>query len=239
LNTKLKCLLLDDELPGLTYLKMMCEQIPEVEVVRAFDNPSTFLKEVNNLEFDFCILDIEMPALSGLDVAQRLQGKPVIFTTAYKEYAAEAFNIDAIDYVQKPVKIERLHQAIGKIRKHFSVNATEKRFVQLNADKGKALVPFDQLLYVKASDIDSRDKLAYLSDGSQFTLKNISFDSLQKLLPANDFVRINKQEIIAVKIVSHFSHNEITRAANARWTLPAKFSLSEVYRNEFIRRIEI
>ena len=104
MNTKLRCLLLDDELPGLTYLKMLCEQLPELEVVKAFNSPDIFLKEVPNLDFDLCILDIEMPAMNGLHVANLLQGKPVIFVTAYKEFAAEAFDLDAIDYVRKPVK---------------------------------------------------------------------------------------------------------------------------------------
>ena len=66
MNTKLKCLLLDDELPGLTYLKMLCEQIPELEVVKAFDNPETFLKESEFLQFDLCIMDIEMPGMNAI-----------------------------------------------------------------------------------------------------------------------------------------------------------------------------
>jgi len=95
---------LDDELPGLTYLKMLCEQLPELEVVKAFNNPKLFLAEVPNVDFDLCILDIEMPEMNGLQVANLLNGKPVIFTTAYKEYASEAFDINAIDYVSKPIK---------------------------------------------------------------------------------------------------------------------------------------
>ena len=107
-------MLLEDELPGLTYLKMLCEQIPELEVVRSFNNSTTFLKEIAVLEFDLCILDIEMPGINGLQIASLLKGKPVIFTTAYSEYAAEAFDLDAIDFVRKPIKKERLHQAVLK-----------------------------------------------------------------------------------------------------------------------------
>jgi DNA-binding LytR/AlgR family response regulator len=218
---------------------MICEQIPELEVVKAFNNPQTFLKEVHQLDFDFCILDIEMPELNGLQVAQLLNGKPVIFTTAYKEYAAEAFDLDAIDYVQKPVKTERLHQAIAKIRKYFSGKPAEKDFIQLNTDKGKTLIVFDHLLYIKASEVDSRDKVAILSDGSQFTLKNISFESLQKALPQHDFARINKQEIIALGIVSHFTHNEISSHTNGTSKVPTKLVLSEIYRDDFIRKVKI
>ena len=158
MNTKLRCLLLDDELPGLTYLKMLCEQLPELEVVKAFNSPDIFLKEVPNLDFDLCILDIEMPAMNGLHVANLLQGKPVIFVTAYKEFAAEAFDLDAIDYVRKPVKKERLQQAIQKASSRISKSSSVKNFIQLNTDKGKALLFFDQVGYIKTSDSDSRDK---------------------------------------------------------------------------------
>lgn len=85
---------------------MLCEQIPELEIVKAFNNPSTFLKELPNLEFDLCIMDIEMPDMNGLQVANLLNGKPVIFTTAYKEYAAEAYDLDAIDYVRNLVLLK-------------------------------------------------------------------------------------------------------------------------------------
>jgi DNA-binding NarL/FixJ family response regulator len=78
LNTKLRCLLLDDELPGLTYLKLLCEQIKEVEVVKVFNDPSLLLKDAPKLEFDICILDIEMPGISGLEVAKALKGKQSI-----------------------------------------------------------------------------------------------------------------------------------------------------------------
>ena len=101
LSTKLKCLLLDDELPGLTYLKMLCEQIIDIEVVKTFNDPVLLLNEQSFLDYDFCIMDIEMPSMNGLQVANLLNGKPVIFTTAYKEYAVEAFDLNAIDYVQK------------------------------------------------------------------------------------------------------------------------------------------
>lgn len=97
MNTKIKCLLLDDELPGLTLLKMLCEQQPELEVIKAFNSPVTLLQEAPNLDFDLLITDIEMPGMNGLQVADALKGKAIIFTTAYKNFAVDAFDRDAID----------------------------------------------------------------------------------------------------------------------------------------------
>jgi len=215
-------LLLDDELPGLTYLKMLCEQIPDLEVVRAFDNPVKFLEEVKNLDFDFCILDIEMPEMNGLQIANLLNGKPVIFATAYKEYAVEAFDLNALDYLTKPIKTERLQKAVEKA-KIFIRNSSHQNlrtFIQLNTDKGKAVLFFDKIAYIRTSATDSRDKVARLFDGEEFVLKNISFPKLLKLLPASDFCRINKKEIISIKAVQVFSFDEITTGLQTPYSSP-------------------
>ena len=239
MNTRLKRLLLDDELPGLTYLKMLCEQLPELEVVKAFNNPAVFLKELPGLEFDFCILDIEMPELNGLQVAERIQNKPVLFTTAYKEYAAEAFDLNAVDYIRKPVKKERLQQAIHKVWNRLEDQHTGLPFVQLNTDKGKALVFFDQLCYIKTSDVDSRDKSALLLDQTVLVLKNISFEKLLEVVPGDKFVRVNKKELIALKAVQVFSSDEIVTNILTPEGDPLKLTLSEAYRKDFLQKIRI
>ena len=161
MNTKIKCLLLDDELPGLTYLKMLCEQIPELEIVKVFNNPEKLLAEAPNLDFDLCILDIEMPDLNGMAVANLLENKYIIFTTAYKEFAVEAFEIDAVDYITKPVKKERLEKAVAKVLKRIE-KQEQKQFISINTNKGKSVLFFNHLLYIKPSDTGSRDKVALL-----------------------------------------------------------------------------
>ena len=232
-------MLLDDELPGLAYLKILCEQIPALDVVKAFNSPESFLSELPNLDFDLCIMDIEMPGMNGLQVANLLHGKPVIFTTGYKEYAAEAFDLDAVDYVRKPVKKERLEQAVQKAVKRLASSTRVKSFIQLNTDKGKAIIFFDQLLYIKSTDLDSRDKTAWLTDGVNLTLKNISFEKLLELLPPDEFCRINKKEVIAIKVAKVFSFDEITTTLSDNNGEPLVLSLSEVYRNDFIQKIKV
>lgn len=237
MDSKLKCLLLDDELPGLSYLKLLCEQIPELEVVRAFNDPELFLKEISGLDFDLCILDIEMPGANGIQIAKRLRGRPVIFTTAYKEYATDAFDLDAIDYIVKPVKFERLKQAVDKAIQRTTIGNKPEKFIRLNTDKGNALVYFDQLAYVKTSEIDSRDKIAFLGNGTNLTLKNISFEKLGSLLPVADFCRINKKELIALNRVQYFSTDQITTSIYFQIEKPLVLTLGETYRSDFIRKI--
>lgn len=232
-------MLLDDELPGLTYLKMMCEQIPELDVVKAFNSPEIFLSEMSNYDFDLCILDIEMPMINGLQVANLLDSKLIIFTTAYKEYAVDAFDLDAVDYVRKPIKKERLQQAISKAIDRFRQKIPKKEFAQFNTDKGKAIVFFDQPAYIKTSEIDSRDKVVQMMDGSVLILKNISFGKLKKILPGDLFCQINKKEMVALKTVQVFSFDEITTNIPTTSGNFLRLTLSEIYRENFLREVQI
>jgi DNA-binding LytR/AlgR family response regulator len=229
-------LLLDDELPGLSYLKLLCEQIPELEVVRAFNEPEIFLKEFPKLDFDLCILDIEMPGINGIQVAGLLKNKQVIFTTAYKNYATDAFDLAAIDYVVKPVTIERLKQAVNKAIQRSSNENKIRKHIRLNTDKGNSLIYIDQLVYIRTSEIDSRDKTALLSNGTLLLLKNISFEKLILLLPSDEFCRINKKELIALSCVLFFSTEQITTNIYFQSEKPLILTLGDAYRANFINQ---
>jgi len=233
-------LLLDDELPSLQYLKLLCQQIPDLEVIKSFNSPQDLLADLPTLDFDLLISDINMPGLNGLELAEQLRGKPIIFITAYAEYAADAFDLQAVDYIRKPLKIERLKQAIQKL---LSIRGRklieEKNFVQLNTDQGKYLLYFDQIAYIQTSSLDSRDKIVRLVDQKEVTLKNISFDKLLEILPEMQFCRINKKEIISMNIISSFSHDEIKTNFSIGSDAPLTFNLSEIYKTAFIQKVSL
>lgn len=234
MNTRLKCLLLDDELPGLTYLKALCEQINTIQVVRAFNEPLKFIAEAKKNEFDFAIIDIEMPGMNGLDVAKALAAKPVIFATAYTEYAADAFDLDAIDYIRKPIQKERLEKAIQKVEKYFEEKIIPKQTLQVNTNKGRSALNVDQILYVTVAENDTRDKLAYLENGEQVTLKNISFDKLLGELPAGQFCQVNKKDVMATKAVQFFTHDEIVTTLKDQHSKPIRLTLSDNFKQAFL-----
>ncbi len=240
MSSTLKCILIDDEILGLKYLKMLCEQIENIEVVKAFVDPELFINELDNLEFDFCILDIEMPKINGLQVANLLKDKPFIFSTAYKEYAIDAFDLDATDYIQKPIKKERLLQAIDKIKKRVQqTDHQQNSFVQLNSDKGKILLHFNQIVYISTSTLESRDKTVVYNDLSELTLKNITLDNLTEILPEKNFVRINKREIINIQHIKYFHSESITLDILSKENKEINLILSEVYKSNFLDRISI
>ncbi|GAA4798166.1 LytTR family DNA-binding domain-containing protein [Olivibacter ginsenosidimutans] len=229
-----RCILIDDELPGLGYLRRLCEQIPDVEVVKAYTDPKKFLKEVDDLTFDLCILDIEMPGMNGLEVAKHLRDKLIIFCTAYKEYAAEAFDLEAIDYVRKPIQQDRLEKALQKAKLQLEQGKIADEFIHINSNKGKTFLYFSELLYITVADTDKRDKRAVLRNETELILKNISFDDLMKYLPKSIFIRINRQTILAKKIITAYTADTITTAIIGPDGKPVKFALNEHYRKNFL-----
>ncbi len=223
---------MDDELPGLTYLRMLCEQLGFVEVERCFDNPAQFLKEHSRLEYDVCLLDINMPGLSGIEVAQLLREKPVIFISAHPEYAIQAFDLDAVDFIKKPVTRERLEKALLKVRSGLSRPAA-KTYFTWNTHMGKSTVYMDEILYITTSDVDSRDKTAHLENNYTLTLKNIKMEQLLSLLPASQFIRINKSDIIHKKAIQAYTAEDVVlriKGIHPSLRLP----LGDAFRKEFL-----
>jgi DNA-binding LytR/AlgR family response regulator len=178
-----------------------------------------------------------MPEINGLEVAKLLKGKPVIFTTAYREYAAEAFDLFAIDYVRKPVQMERLQMAIQKAVKIIQTDKKSASFIQLNTDRGKSIIYFDQIAFIKTAEVDSRDKYLKMTDGKGLTLKNISFEKLLELLPSNKFCQINKKEIISVGIVKHFLNDEIVTNILDQNDKNLVLNLGISFRSDFLKKI--
>lgn len=224
-------------MPGLKYLKLLCEQIPEIEVVKAFNSSEKFLNEMDSLDFDICILDVEMPGINGISVANLLGGRPVIFTTAYKEYAADAFDLDAIDYLQKPIKKERLQIAVNKAIKRLKNSV--KNFIQLNTDKGKTLLFFDQLTYIQVNETDSRDKTVLLNNGKRLVIKNISFEKLLQFLPEKEFCQVNKKEVISLRCVQFFAYDEITTNIIQLSGKPLVLTLGDSFRASFLKKVKV
>lgn len=227
---ELKCVLLDDELPALRYLRSICEGITNVEVIKAFNNPLRLLEEIDQLDFNVCVLDIEMPQMNGMELAGKLDGKAIIFTTAYKEFAAEAYELEAVDYIIKPIQFDRLKKAFEKSY-NYLLREEAPQLVQLNSNKGKIRLLFAVIAFIVVSEIDKRDKTVVYDDGREVTLKNISFDQLVTLLPREAFARINRQTIVAARCVHAFTHNQVTLLLGSK---PIVFSLNEHYRKDFI-----
>ncbi|MNJ83992.1 Transcriptional regulatory protein YpdB [compost metagenome] len=233
MDKTLRVVLLDDELLALAYLRTLCDSIPGIEVVKAFDDPVLFLSEVKNLSFDFCISDIVMPSLTGLEVARELKSVPIIFTTAHNEYAADAFDIEAIDYLRKPVQRERLTRAIEKV--HIQIEQLKSQATwTVNTSKGKLSIQQSHIVSFSTDTYDRRDKLMLLKNGDQLVVKNKSFDQLLQELDAVFFVRISKSELISKDFIQGYQGDFVISKLRNEEGKYIEFNLSENYRKSFL-----
>lgn len=237
MKSTIKCILLDDDLHSLEYLKLLCSQIEGVEVVKCFSDPLQLLQMKDELAYDTCLLDIDMPSLNGLEVAQFLGNKYVIFTTAHSQYAAEAFDMEAVDFIRKPIQKNRLEKAFLKVGEKISINKSPQTFHVFNTDKGKTLMNFEDILYITTEENEKRDKLLYLEGGQIHRLKNITLEKLLSILPHKTFYQVNKSDIIAIKAVHLVHYDEITLKLTLPDDKPLCITLGYKYRDQLIKAL--
>jgi len=238
MSKRYSCILIDDELLALSYLRALCDEIPSIAVVKAYNDPQRLLEELPGLQVDFCISDIVMPAMNGLELATHLGDLPVIFTTAHNEFAADAFDIDAADYLRKPVKKQRLEKAIEKVILLIQSRETQVKTVSLATSKGKMILSTDQVASISSETLDRRDKLLTLKSGEEWVIKNTSFDQLLELLPAALFCRISRSEVIAMEIVKGHTAESILTSITDKNGKERTFVLSENYRKAFLEKLK-
>lgn len=230
----INCILVEDELPALRYLQLLCGQLDGVNVVKSYNNPIRFLDEAPTLPYDTCVLDITMPGMDGVEVARRLQGKAIIFSTAYKTYAADAFELDAVDYLQKPYQLERLDRAFSKARewllaKRFMADV----YLALNTSVGKRRIRWDDIAVVNVAGNDRRDKVITLRDGTDVLAKNITFGWLMRQLPPGKFCQISRKTMIALDTVVSYTMQWVYVGARQGGN-PLQYPLSAPYREAFV-----
>ena len=230
----IKCILLDDEFPMLSYLQALCRELEGIEVIKSYNNPLKFLDEMDKLDFDTCVLDINMPGINGLELANRLGGKAIIFSTAYKDYAAEAFDLDAVDYLRKPYQLERLEKAFNKAKIWLSdKNHVTPVYVELNTSQGKSRLNTNDIAYIVVAENDRRDKEIQFKDGENLLAKNITFDEILSKFPQRRFCKINRKTAIALQAVSHYTTQTVSCELTTQKN-PVQFKLSEQYREQFM-----
>lgn len=234
----LRCILVDDELPALTYLRTLCGQLPNVQVVKAYNDAEKMLAELQGQEFDVCVLDIEMPQMNGLELAKQLEGKAVIFSTAYREYAADAFDLSAVDYLRKPYQLERLEKAFVKARAWLDGRGAHLGVAEFNSNIGRVVLHFNDIGLITTAESDRRDKRVILNSGQEVLLKNVSFEELLQALPAAHFCRINRKTIITFSNVAAYTHDWITYNLQGASTRQIKLSLTASYRDAFTMKIK-
>ncbi|MFT6871399.1 MAG: two-component system LytT family response regulator [Roseivirga sp.] len=204
----IKCLIIDDEPLSRTVLRTFTKDHRDLVLVAeckdAFEAMDVLAKE----SVDLLFLDINMPKLSGVNFYKSLNHKPeVIFTTAYPEFAVEGFELNAIDYLMKPIPFERFVQAIQKVKDKLGNSKKEEAtqdFILLKADKKIYRTPFDEILYCEALGDYVKVHLTTKTLIITTTMKGILAD-----LPSDQFMRTHKSYIINKTKFEYIEGNQI------------------------------
>lgn len=203
-----KCIAIDDEPLALTILQEYVLKIPFLEMIKTFTNPTEAGLYIQNEKPDILFLDIQMPEIKGIDFIKALVYKPIIIlTTAYSEYALEGYNLDAVDYLLKPIPFERFLQAINKAtrlidqRTHSSLSG-EKKYIFVKSGYKSVKINLDNILY-----IEGLKEYVIIYTNEQKVLKLESLKNLELLLPKNEFIRVHKSYIVNINHVKAYYGN--------------------------------
>lgn len=209
---KLQCLLIDDEPPALKVLSHYISEVGGMEIVSQCNNAIEAIKVLREHKVDVIFLDIKMPRIIGTDFLKNLSQPPkVIFVTAYREYAVEGFELDAIDYLVKPVSFERFLKAITKLNKLMgnetsaisssSTQGLDESFIYLKVDKDMKKIFIGNIMYIESC----KDYVKiFLADGKKLLVKQ-SISAIENLLSDHKFLRVHRSYIISVNKVSGYN----------------------------------
>jgi len=201
---------IDDEPLALKILSHHCEKIEDIRLLKTFTNHAEAITYLSQNSVDLIFLDIEMPQQNGIDFYKNLDQKiMVIFTTAYHEYAIEAFNVSAIDYVLKPIGLERFNEAIKKaIRmkemQAFS-NTIETNYILIRADYKINKILLNEIQYIEGLD----DYVQIYLDYKPKIVARISMKSILKKLPSDAFIRVHRSYIIPKNRIKSINNKQI------------------------------
>jgi two-component system, LytTR family, response regulator LytT len=235
----LRALVVDDEQLARDELCFQLGRLEGVEIVGQAENGVDALDAVERLRPDVVFLDIQMPGLSGFEVARRIAaaGAPthIVFVTAFDQYALEAFEVNAIDYVLKPTEPGRLEQAIGRVRRRLDaggpLNEHLEKIVKLVGDRHQwrgqvALKVGERVLLVQADDIIfaslNGDTISIVTGQLAGTSNYRTLDELQARLDPDVFWRVHRSHLVNInkikEIVPWFSRNYILRMRDGKGT---------------------
>lgn len=199
----LHAMIVDDEAPARSELKYLLEETGRVDNIVEAGSAREAVERLMEARADVMFLDISMPKTSGMQLAEalhKLKNPPaVVFVTAYSEYAVEAFDVDAVDYLMKPVETDRLNQALDKVQARMKPQSASKQPVErIAVEKSgrKILVPIDQIRYIEAKD----DYSCIYTDSERY-LSTISLAKLETKLTPHGFFRVHRGYIVNLAYV--------------------------------------
>ena len=210
----IQCIIVDDEPIAREILEDHLAKIKALNIAASCKNAIEAFNIINSEDIDLILLDINMPEISGLSFAKSINKNiKIIFTTAYREYAVDGFDLQAVDYLLKPISFERLLQAINKFSDetiHFSNPTTEEirheksNFIFVRSDRKMIKINFIDINYIES--LSDYIKI-HLTDKTVITRETIT--GIEAKLPKNDFIRIHRSFIVSILKIDSFTNEYI------------------------------
>ena len=204
-----KCIIIDDEPYAIKVIQGHLEQFSNLECMEGFTRALDAMETLNKEHIDLLFLDINMPGISGVEFLRSLPNPPkVIFTTAYRNFAVDAFDLNALDYLVKPISFERFLKAINKflaVNQHTeTLQEQRKDHIILKADKKNHKLQLDEILFIES--LDNYIKV-HTTGNSLICYEKLS--GIEQKLPERNFIRIHRSYIINLNKVDVFTSSYI------------------------------
>ena len=204
----LRCIAVDDEPLALELLEDNISKVPHLQLVATCGNAMEAIKVLQEQTVDLIFLDIQMPGLTGLQFIQSLNERPmIILITAYEKFALEGFNHDVVDYLVKPVSLNRFVKACNKAWELYQLKSKPKEtavdktpdYIFVNADYSLLKIVIDDIMWVEG--LKDYIKI-HIRSSSKPVITRMTMKSVEELLPANRFIRIHKSYIAAMDFIT-------------------------------------
>ena len=203
----MRCIAVDDEKWALDLLADNIRHVPYLELVARCKNTREASEVIHKEKIDIIFLDVQMPGLSGLQFIQTLPEPPmIILVTAYEQYALEGFNLSVLDYLVKPVSLERFTKACNKARLLFEMKQTKQtsaidqdEYIFVNVEYNLVKIVFNNINYIEG--LKDYIKI-YLTTSSKPVLTRMSLKSMEEKLPDSKFVRTHKSFIVSISKIT-------------------------------------
>ncbi len=201
----MNCLIIDDEPLAIELLENFVSKVSFLEVEQTFRNPIEAFEYLQRTAVDLVFLDIQMPDLSGLEIAESLESRTkFIFTTAFREYAADSYDLNAVDYLVKPFSFSRFLKAVHKVqvldKEEDLAKAPDKKPLQIKAEGKTYRLDLSKITYV-----ESFKDYIKIHTQAKILVSYTPISHIEKELPAHDFLRIHRAFIVSVERVKSFS----------------------------------
>ena len=232
---KISCIIVDDESIARDIIVSHLSKIDSIEVVATCKNAIEAFNILSSKTVDLIFLDINMPEISGIAFAKSInKDVKIIFTTAYRDYAVEGFDLQAVDYLLKPISFERLVKAVNRyFEVHNSLKQTDvlpdetNTFIFVRADRKMIKIDFDSILYIESYS----DYIKIHLDKQDTIITRETISAIEAKLPNNSFLRIHRSFIICLEKIQSFTNEHITINRKA---LP----ISRSYKKDVLKTLE-